>query len=666
MTINLILGDSTSTSIGTANSSYPVLLSEKKVWPKNSTIINCSLPGLTSADLCAIFFKDFFKKLNDISNVIIYIGNCDSASSELRKGKYTKIVEIKQILYRKFGVKAKKTSLKNKLLYFEWNKNIDVTLENPENPIDYIYNINRIAKVCVKSNTNLILVKPKANQKFPAGLGKGNFIFYHYLGINDKSSPILQINDKRFINAYKFFEEKNYENASKIYYEILADFDVDKYGYEYPHVLVNNYSISKANLNQFEEAIFLLKMLLKEKKVRTEIIHYNLAQIYLKQGDLDLYQLYIDKSYELDTSMYRIRKPYYEALDTFSQKYQNIKVIDLHKLCPDYYFLDHCHLLPEGHFLLSEEIRKKLKFYGKAGKHKASISNNLYNPEISKGNVLEFFEYFKTFPNINQNLITKNVTKLNSLLNSTGKNNLSTIQLKSFSTEFREAFKYFRKHPIFYNDKQIFKTPPSLPPDIGRFPEFFLIKIIIPYMMKYESITFQKNLFSSNFIGLMSSIELLKLLPEKCKNTRAETPFWLTENVKKDDLKLLLSNIVHHLHNIILQGNMINFRQKSTIFWYVREALRFGGHSRISMLYDLLSLQFISEAIMVAYLGNINLSFKFDNKISKLASITEQLINTHQSLCLKFLSDPDKFDHEAYDHKIKSMEQNLLNISSNE
>ena len=59
MNINLILGDSTSTTIGGGTVSYPNLLSQNKIWPNGTTLINCSLPGLTSADLCTIFFKDF-------------------------------------------------------------------------------------------------------------------------------------------------------------------------------------------------------------------------------------------------------------------------------------------------------------------------------------------------------------------------------------------------------------------------------------------------------------------------------------------------------------------------------------------------------------------------------------------------------------------------------
>ena len=54
----------------------------------DSEIANISVPGLTASDACAIFYQHFWKK--KLSDVIIYLGNCDSASNEIRKSRYTK------------------------------------------------------------------------------------------------------------------------------------------------------------------------------------------------------------------------------------------------------------------------------------------------------------------------------------------------------------------------------------------------------------------------------------------------------------------------------------------------------------------------------------------------------------------------------------------------
>jgi hypothetical protein len=73
----LILGDSTSVSMGADNVTYPFLLSDMKMWNPDSEIANISVPGLTASDACAIFYQHFWKTRNTLSDVIIYLGNCD-------------------------------------------------------------------------------------------------------------------------------------------------------------------------------------------------------------------------------------------------------------------------------------------------------------------------------------------------------------------------------------------------------------------------------------------------------------------------------------------------------------------------------------------------------------------------------------------------------------
>ena len=84
----VILGDSTSMSICAERKSYPFILSDMNVWSSSSRIVNCSMPGITSVDACAFFFNNL-KSFGDIQSVVIYLGNCDTMSSELNQGKYT-------------------------------------------------------------------------------------------------------------------------------------------------------------------------------------------------------------------------------------------------------------------------------------------------------------------------------------------------------------------------------------------------------------------------------------------------------------------------------------------------------------------------------------------------------------------------------------------------
>ena len=80
----LVLGDSTSMTVGYQNSNYIFNLANSEVWPENSFIINSSLHGFGSAD--ALKFIKKYKKFN-ISLVIFNLGICDSISTETLKKK---------------------------------------------------------------------------------------------------------------------------------------------------------------------------------------------------------------------------------------------------------------------------------------------------------------------------------------------------------------------------------------------------------------------------------------------------------------------------------------------------------------------------------------------------------------------------------------------------
>ena len=69
-------------------------------------------------------------------------------------------------------------------------------------------------------------------------------------------------------------------------------------------------------------------------------------------------------------------------------------------------FLDHCHPLPEGQNklakLFEEAYTKKI---GLKGNEKATIINDLYNPELASGNQSPFNLYFKSIADLDASKI---------------------------------------------------------------------------------------------------------------------------------------------------------------------------------------------------------------------------------------------------------------------
>ena len=102
------------------------------------------------------------------------------------------------------------------------------------------------------------------------------------------------------------------------------------------------------------------------------------------------------------------------------------------------------------------------------------------------------------------------------------------------------------------------------------------------------------------------------------------------------------------------EGSQIFERKKTTIFWYFRETLRFGSHSRISMLYDRVLLEYLAEALIVAFLIDKNGDLKKSKVVIKIINNLKKTVDTHQSLLLIHKNDYRSTDIEKYSITLKS------------
>ena len=95
-------------------------------------------------------------------------------------------------------------------------------------------------------------------------------------------------------------------------------------------MVLNNYSICLADLGKYEEAKYLLGLYLTEKFSRKEIGYYNLSMIEKELGNKKASNDNLEKSFEQDAYMYRIRKPYEEVL---SKIQKIVEFLDLSYFC---------------------------------------------------------------------------------------------------------------------------------------------------------------------------------------------------------------------------------------------------------------------------------------------------------------------------------------------
>jgi len=635
-----ILGDSTSMTIGAERRMYPFVMADRPCWPESTEIVNCSQPGFTSADACAFFFRHR-AEFPSLRAVVIHLGTCDAASWEVRRGRYSPARQSMIRLKEAAGVKPERTRLKNRLLPFEWNGAFDPAIEAPEKPEDYEYNLSRIVRACTSASVAVVLIRPKPNPQFLPGAGKGNFSFYRYLGIGDRLSGRLSIPEGRFLEALRLHESGDLERAAAAYREILLQSGRLAAHFEFPLIVVNNYAVCAAEKGDLDEAEALFNLLLRERGARREIILYNLARLQRMRGDEERYHRLLRDSLDADSSMYRIRTPYLEAIDRIAARLDGkARVVDMASFIEDEFYVDHTHPLPEGQERIAGRVIDHLKGCGLAGDRTAEIRNLLYNPELALGNSTEFFAYFRTYAPFSESDIAAHRDTLRKAVD--GSVQKTDAVRQGLPAEIRAALDYHLTHPCFPELRFLLPFGPRYPSDVGRFPEYFLIRHLIPCLRSVEAETGLKDLFAMPGL-LRSSEELRAMLPAQIAPLVESGEPAVDPALEAQRLAAILESCRTKLLAHLRRGNQVYERMKTTIAWYFRETLRFGSHSRISMRYDRVPLEWMAEALAVALLLNRRLAAGRSGEIRGLAGILEETVQTHEQYSRRFTEG----DHSA-------------------
>lgn len=652
-----ILGDSTSMTIGCERHMYPFIMANCACWPAETEIVNSSQPGFTSADACAFFFRHR-KEFPLLKAVIINLGTCDAASSENRKERYSPFKQNVCRLQESIGSQKKRTRLKNRLLHYEWNNGYDPAIEAPESVDDYEYNLSRIMTACAASSIPVILIKPKANRKFLPGTGKGNFLFYRYMGIREKISTKLSISDERFRSALHLQEAGDLRAAMLEYREILLNAgSLSSHG-EYPLIIVNNHAVCLAEQRELKEAEFLLSLLLKERHVRREIVTFNLAQLYKMRGDEDKYNQLLADSSEIDSSMYRIRSPYLDVIDRLSRKHgQNTLLIDMAAFIEDRLYVDHTHPLKEGQAMIADRVMTSLAAVGISGSNQADVRNILYNPELALGNTEEFYTYFRTYEPFAEEVLSEEIVRLRNALARENTVEKQSALLQELPKELKTAMELYLTHPCFPAMRYIIPFGPQYPSDAGRFPEFFLVRHLIPYLRIYEKEDAFRGQFNSEGCRILRTVkELVAMLPANVIPLVSSEDPVVDRVLESQRLPVILEACRKTLHAHLQSGNQVYERMKTTIFWYFRETLRFGSHSRFSMRYDRIILEYVAEALVVASLLNRWLDANQEREIKRLIAILEKIVCIHEDCSSEFsLSSEAHLTLAAYDRRLQEV-----------
>ena len=615
----LILGDSTSMSWGLERETYPFLMAKTAAWPAGTTIVNASLPGMTTADACAFFFQKG-KHLDGLRAVIIGLGDCDASATEIPKGRYTPVRQLQDSLRHRMGYPPKRSLLHNRMTPYEWNPDFNPTIEAPEKPEDYAYNLRRLLTAGQRMGLEMVLLRPQAHRYFPPGVGKGNFIFYRYLGLEERFASVIKIPDARFKEASSLHEDGQFEPALRQYRAILEEQGPLSASPEYLLLVANNYAVCAAQAGLDGEAQALFELLLKERGSRQEILLFNLAQLAQRRGNMPLHEDCLNRAYEEDLSLYRIREPYLKVIDHLGREFSNgVKKVSMAEIVADADYVDHCHPLPAAQKRLAQVLTQTLSTGGLRGNSSAVIENQLFNPELGLGNRTEFFTYFKTYASYDEKVIRGAIT-----------------HPQSAPKEIRYALEYYLKHPFFTSAQDIQHYGPRTASDVGRFPEYFVIRHTIPYLRSLECSPDLLSAFNKEVRLLRSADDLLNILPPAAVDTVATTDPVIDPNYEVAHLQAVLRRLCGDLSAHLQRGPQIYERMKTTLYWYFRETLRFGAHSRVSMRYERLFLENAAETLAMCLIIDRALQGRRLKDIRAFIGTLESAVRIHERYCGEF------------------------------
>jgi hypothetical protein len=626
----LILGDSASMTLGAGREGYVHKLADSPIWGEGISILNASLAGFTSADAVKFFF-DRRKSFGELKCVIIYLGHCDSFASEMVKRRYDGTQRFVMSIRRLFGAAQGKLRLVNGLRHFRWNSQFDQEIEQAISVDDFVFNIGKIVADCGRRGIPAILVRPEAHVFFPAGVGKGNFIFYHYLDLPGRVSSQLQIEDARLREAIRAYEEGQYDEACQRYLKILSQGGPLMGNLEYQTLVAHNYAICLVHLDRVDESRSLLDLLTRERGARREIALYNLAMIEKRTDPAKGFDVALRNAYDADYSMYRIHEEYKTAIDHIGRTNKNVSVLRLDKLLTDDDFIDHCHPMPGAHTKIADGIARLLP-PDLRGTTRTSVENRLTNPEYALGRDAEFYRYFNAFSVLTPTEIARELGDIARSSDSTAMER----RIGMAHEDIKRAFEYYKLHPCFADPRYVLLLKPNCPSDFGRFPEFFICRALIPFLRWIEDEPRLAKLFTCGPRLLRTSEEMASILPESAKiSIAAELPD-LSEEVASQWIRAILAASDDALRQHLSRGVRIHDRLISTIFWYFREMLRFGSYSRVSMRYERIGLEFIAEALAVAVVLDDRYGQNFSASIRILIEMVERTAMVHETYCKQY------------------------------
>jgi hypothetical protein len=566
----LIVGDSTSSSLGGLSKNWLNKIKSGATWNEKIRFIDTCAPGVTASSAVVIIIKQLISLRLSVFMIILSIGNCDRIDRPYVSNKisFKKLFAI--LIKFLFKITKRKKMDWVKLDLTKW----DSTLPNQsKQKIKNFYKSLKFIKYLAQFfGIKLIVIIPRSNLYFPPSTAKNNSLFYRIIDhdINLESLPIGVLPDLEKVKLISI------QDDSQVTHIDLKSMLLVVKTYERQQIIcaINNLAVKKFYEGQSQVAIQILNQLLCDRQTPSEYIYFNLAKIYQAEGSSAKALEYFIKSLDADTFSYRINSTYRETLERVFVHTNNVNIVDLYESVYDNYFLDHCHLLPQGQNLISNLVCDYISNYIEKGGFSPSLQIFPSNPELCEGDLRPFDEVFgiRSKVSIDTYLLQGRAHSLDLLVN------------------FFEADLLKCKYPdiieslIFYTlTEQELKTNSE-----------YLNQTMIRERLRVKNLIDQLGLNVPKIIKPLKSPELIDK--------------WLSQ---------CFFNLNREIQEFIDKEISCSYRMRTIMHWYFRESLYFGFNSSYEMLYSRNSIRRWKEVIYIAIHLNQYQIIKIDEKIMK-------------------------------------------------
>jgi len=640
----LILGDSSSSSIGAGGHCYPEKLFQMLQADRDVDVLNCAVPGSTSADMSCFFQKTLVEIPFDY--VIIYLGN-NEGTDGYHKGTYHPLRETIKNCFFKRPVPKLQPVLSPIPYKFSYTVS---SLGSAVRPSEFSKNLKQIIHHATKSGAKVILINPIANYNFPSGVAAKNstfFCFYDELN----SSPLADMNNaidddsRALIFGLKLIATGQVDQAIDTWTPLSTRNNVLGFISKHNIAFARIQNGQSANLAELEE-------LIGEYKVYDSIILHNLAKIMEAQGSAYDAKRTFKLAYDKDSSSYRIKQEYRDVIFQLSSL-KNVQILDLSLILDPVNFVDYCHPTKDGHIKIAQELEKVI--LTKTPSHRkargASYKNLLPSPNFSREPNTTLINYYSIDWEIDNSKIRKALSQV------TQGNKSDEKFSRQIALCVENFIKANSRHPIFTPDLNQADDLVPRSNEILSFPEFYLSRILYNYSQIFEKEELSENL---SLEPLMKKVRLSAKDYQRIILGNNDTALKCDLNLTGDYFNYIFQRVKEQvLSKDIIYRVAIDERTRTINTWYTREAFRYGTQSRISMLYAYFDIEMLIEGLIVALVIAVRNKLDVIARINRILSDLLALINVHEKWAHLYQQQDKSFSYRAYGNALANIEASL-------